>query len=59
MVIPCGIFFEVRFLWNLSDIFLNFMLLINMYGVCRLFKHIARDMRKINLVKEVNLRYVS
>lgn len=53
MVIPCGIFFEVRFLWNLSDIFLNFMLLINMYGVCRLFKHIARDMRKINLVKVI------
>lgn len=50
MFIPCGILFEVRFLWNLADIFLNCMLLINMYGVCRLFKEISKDMAEINLI---------
>jgi AGCS family alanine or glycine:cation symporter len=43
-VIPCGILFEVKFLWNLADLLLNFMLLINMYGVCGLFNNILQDM---------------
>ena len=59
MLIPCGIFFEVRFLWNLSDVFLNCMLLINMYGVCRLFKQVSQDLREISSMKKVKLSHVS
>ncbi len=59
--IPCGVLFEVRFLWNLSDILLNCMLLINMYGVCRLFHQVSQDMRQINLlqVSAAKIHYVA
>lgn len=40
MIVPLGVFFEVRVLWHLSDLFLDGMLLINMYAICRLFKYI-------------------
>jgi Na+/alanine symporter len=53
-IIPLGVFFEVRVLWNLADLFLNFMLLINMYAICRLFKHILIDLNinKQNINKQ-------
>lgn len=62
MFIPFGIWFEVRFLWNISDVFLNCMLLINMYGVCRLFKEIVVDMHAVSNLNQQSkgkLRYVS
>ena len=48
IIIPLGVFFEVRVLWNLADVCLNFMLLINMYAICRLFKYILIDLNVIN-----------
>jgi AGCS family alanine or glycine:cation symporter len=53
-IIPLGVFFEVRVLWNLADLFLNFMLLINMYAICRLFKYILIDLNinKQNINKQ-------
>lgn len=45
LLIPFGQWFEVGLLWNLADIILNLMLLINMYGVCSLFRQIVIDLR--------------
>ena len=58
-VIPLGVFFEVRVLWNLADLCLDFMVLINMYAICRLFKHIVTDLKKpiIEKQKETNIGY--
>ena len=53
LFIPWGIWLKTHLLWNITDLCLNSLLLINMYGVCRLFKEIIKDLREINLTRPI------
>lgn len=44
-IIPLGGFLEIRTLWNLADLFLDLMVLINIYAICNLFKKITTDLK--------------
>lgn len=42
LTIPTGAFFKVTFVWTLADLFMNIMLLINIFALTILCKHVLK-----------------
>lgn len=52
MLIPMGVFFKVNVVWSLADLFMNFMLIINLIGLIYLSPIIIKKARFAFLAKK-------